>query len=154
MWNAVKGETQKRVIEDKMQNVKYAMEELGTLQDDVVSFIGDGDEDKHLLDTEEKWYYNYDKKANEAIKLANMYLEQSFPENRPPSQSYVKLQRLEIPKFKSDPKNFHKCKGMFERYTKECGDEEKYDYSILPITRTSKGPMKMVRVSECSSYPG
>ena len=27
-------------------------------------------------------------------------------------------------------------------------------YSILPITRTSKGPMKMVRVNECSSYPG
>ena len=26
-------------------------------------------------------------------------------------------------------------------------------YSILPITRTSKGPMKMVRVNECSSYP-
>ena len=45
------GETQKRVIEDKMQNVKYAMEELGNLQDDVISFIGDGDEDKHLLDT-------------------------------------------------------------------------------------------------------
>ena len=30
----------------------------------------------------------------------------------------------------------------------------KYIYSILPITRTSKGPMKMVRVNECSSYPG
>ena len=28
------------------------------------------------------------------------------------------------------------------------------NYSILPITRTSKGPMKMVRVNECSSYPG
>ena len=28
------------------------------------------------------------------------------------------------------------------------------EYSILPITRTSKGPMKMVRVNECSSYPG
>ena len=27
-------------------------------------------------------------------------------------------------------------------------------YSILLITRTSKGPMKMVRVNECSSYPG
>ena len=27
-------------------------------------------------------------------------------------------------------------------------------YSILPITRTSKGPMKMVRVNECSNYPG
>ena len=27
-------------------------------------------------------------------------------------------------------------------------------YSILPITRTYKGPMKMVRVNECSSYPG
>ena len=27
-------------------------------------------------------------------------------------------------------------------------------YSILPITRASKGPMKMVRVNECSSYPG
>ena len=30
----------------------------------------------------------------------------------------------------------------------------KYKYSILPITRTSKRPMKMVRVNECSSYPG
>ena len=29
-----------------------------------------------------------------------------------------------------------------------------YIYSILPITRTSKGPIKMVRVNECSSYPG
>ena len=27
-------------------------------------------------------------------------------------------------------------------------------YSILPMTRTSKGPMKMVRVNECSSYRG
>ena len=27
-------------------------------------------------------------------------------------------------------------------------------YSILPITRTSKGPMKMVRVNECSTYRG
>ena len=33
-----------------------------------------------------------------------------------------------------------------------CGDAKKY--SILPITRTSKGPMKMVRVNECLSYPG
>ena len=31
---------------------------------------------------------------------------------------------------------------------------ETFNYSILPITRTSKGPMKMVRVNECSSYPG
>ena len=30
----------------------------------------------------------------------------------------------------------------------------KWIYSILSITRTSKGPMKMVRVNECSSYPG
>ena len=28
----------------------------------------------------------------------------------------------------------------------------RWKYSILPITRTSKGPMKMVRVNECSSY--
>ena len=58
-----------------------------------------------------------------------MYLEQSFPENRPPT-TYVKLQKLEIPKYKSYPKNFHKWKGMFERYTKECGDEAKYDYLL------------------------
>ena len=33
-------------------------------------------------------------------------------------------------------------------------NDETSEYSILPITRTSKGPMKMVRVNECSSYPG
>ena len=37
--------------------------------------------------------------------------------------------------------------GMYARVIKN-------KYSILPITRTSKGPMKMVRVYECSSYPG
>ena len=40
------------------------------------------------------------------------------------------------------------------RTTLACEMPVESNYSILPITRTSKGPMKMVRVNECSSYPG
>ena len=39
-------------------------------------------------------------------------------------------------------------------WVRNCRIFTKTKYSILPITRTSKGSMKMVRVNECSSYPG
>ena len=46
------------------------------------------------------------------------------------------------------PACYHK--GSYYGVSSPC----KSIYSILPKTRTSKGPMKIVRVNECSSYPG
>ena len=45
-------------------------------------------------------------------------------------QPYFKLQRLEVPKFHSEPKQYHKWKATFDRFTKECDDNAKYDYLL------------------------
>ena len=55
-------------ITDKINNLKYAMEELGKLHDE---YIGRIDlEDVETLDVESEWYNNDDFKVNRAIKEA------------------------------------------------------------------------------------
>ena len=58
-------------------------------------------------------------------------------------------------KHKKEKENIRKeRKNRDASVTTDVRTDKKRIYSILPITRTSKGPMKMVRVNECSSYPG
>ena len=67
---------------------------------------------------------------NVTIKDAREYLKIETETERMRKNSCVKLKRLEVPKFKGDPKQFYKWKSIFDRYTKECDDNGKYDYLL------------------------
>ena len=84
------------------------------------------------VDTQMKWYEDYDqrsckaiKEARDAIKLREQAVNTG---SRPIAQPHVKLAKLEMQYFSSDYRNYLKWKSQFERYTKHCDDEVKYDY--------------------------
>ena len=113
-------------VTDKIAHVKHAMDELGDIQDELISLIDE--QDKEAMETNEKWYNNYIKKSSLAIKEAREYLSQKPVYVK--VDEAVKLQKLELPKFKSEPTKFHKWRKIFERLTQHCDRELKYDYLL------------------------
>ena len=60
-------------ITDKINNVKYAMDELGIVQDEYALLAEAEEDNAKLLATIEKWYDEYDKTASRAIREARQY---------------------------------------------------------------------------------
>ena len=71
----------------------------------------------------------YDGKVNRAFKEARRYLSSLDP---PPTSSkpHVKFQRLEIPKFESNPKRYFKWEETFNRFTENFDINSKYNYLL------------------------
>ena len=75
-----------RKIIETINNIKYALEELGITQDAVIGAVQDAD-----VENEVKWDDEYDIKANSAIKEGRDYLSEIEVENRPHDKQDVKL---------------------------------------------------------------
>ena len=105
LLNGVKNVIEKEDRVEKINKVKYAVEELGVVQDELIGII----DDDATVAEETEWYDGYDVKANLAIKDGRRYLvykEASAAALKQP----IKLQKLEIPKFHSDTKTFFRWK--------------------------------------------
>ena len=127
LQGAVKNDVPTNEIIEKVDKLKSAMENLGVAQDGVISLIDD-DADREKNESEaNKWYYSYDDRANQAIRLTLRSV--SVPEgSKSASTSSIKIQKLSVPKFDSTPMTYYKWKLTFERYMKAFDDETKYDY--------------------------
>ena len=128
LLNALKIDAVKSDIEEKIRTLKFEIDELGTAQDALLSLVDAND--KESVEREEKWYYDYDVKTNLVIKEASMHILNKFAPSDIRHPPYVRLKKSEIPKFDSNPKTFYKWKSIFERYTKECDEESKYEYLL------------------------
>ena len=96
---------------------------------------------KKLWKWTDKWYNEYDARTSCTIREAREYISDKYPSpDKMPSAS-IKLKELEIPKFEGDPKRFFKWKDIFERYTKGCNEQSKYDYLL---TSTFGEPLRYV----------
>ena len=130
LLNAVKIVAAKDELIEKIEHVKSAIGSLGEVHDSIINLIPD--EDKALVEEQFKWYNDYDLKATLAIKEARNLIESFHPTQKKQLTAqldpHVKLAKLEIPKFASDYRNYLKWKSQFERYTRHCDDEVKYDY--------------------------
>ena len=129
--NALKSKLQEDEIVDKINNLKYAIGELGNLHDDVITIIEEAaaPADKApLLQTEDTWYNNYDKKVNLAIKEAREHIDLLKEAADAKKKMPVKIKKLDVPKFKSEPKSYYKWKETFLRYTNGFDNEVRYDY--------------------------
>ena len=132
LLNGIKTFIAKAEITEKINNVKYVVDELGELQDDYMGYLDTNNTE--LLNAEQVWYDEYDLKANLAIKEARKYIsERETPLPWPTNQS-PKLKKLEIPKFESEPKDFFQWKEKFERFTASLDEESKYDYLFVSTT--------------------
>ena len=72
--------------------------------------------------------------SNETVKKAREYIEKNADATMSQPVTHVKLKKLELPKFNGDPKEYHKWKGIYDRFTNECDDETKYDYLLSSTT--------------------
>ena len=134
LLNSTKLKLHEVEIVDKINNLKYAISELGTIQDDVMSLLeeqydGDaGDEKDKNIKEEEEWYDAYDKQTSLAIKEARQYIDEANKNVQASTKVSAKVKKLEVPTFKSDPKEYHKWKETFLRFTNNFEDSSRYDY--------------------------
>ena len=132
MLNCLKTEPLVTEVKEKIDTLKYAIGELGDIQDEVMSHIHD--EDAQGIQDEETWYFNYDSKVNVAIKEGLTYVNLNTKTINTETVENVhtsmrgKLKKLEVPVFTSDHRNYYKWKEQFERYTRTLDDETRYDY--------------------------
>ena len=132
LLNAVKCLLQEEEITDKINTLKYALGELGSIQDEISTLFDDQNQGEPAvlaqIEKENDWYNAYDNKVNLAIREARKYIsdEKAAKDTKPAAQ--LKIKKLEVPQFTSQPKDFHKWKETFERYTKSFDESMKYDY--------------------------
>ena len=74
LLNGIKTSIAKAEITEKINNVKYVVDELGELQDDYMGYLDTNNTE--LLNAEQVWYDEYDLKANLAIKEARKYISE------------------------------------------------------------------------------
>ena len=117
-------------LKEKIQKVKESMEALGEAQDAYVSLLG---EDQANMDAADGWYYEYDDRVNQAIMKANLLMDPSAGIKGKTPVS-VKIEKLQLPKFNSSPKNYFKWKSTFERYLQGYDEKAKYDYLLSHTT--------------------
>lgn len=65
---------------------------------------------------------------NLVIKEARGYIDELKEPEKAKKTTSIKVKKLDVPKFDSDPKSYYKWKETFLRYTKEFEDEARYDY--------------------------
>ena len=110
------------------------MEELGTSHDEYIELFDPGTEPATFA-TEETWYTEYDAKTNDIIKQAREHIlgiESTTKTDavKTDAGKYVRLKKLEVPKFSGDCKDYYKWKSIYERFTKDYDHETKYDYLL------------------------
>ena len=105
-------------ITEKISRLKDAMEVLGIEQDKVMNLTDENDAE--AVTNEGDWYFKYEQRVNDMIAAGRKKISSTH------LPAMVKLKKLELPKFDSSYKEFHKWK--FERYTRDFEDEVKYDY--------------------------
>ena len=99
--------------------MKYAFDELGHAPDEYVDQLT---EDRDIQEAD-KWYNAYNVRVNKITVEGRNYvtmLDEAEMHNR--RDRSVKLQKVVVPKFDSDPKVFYKWKETFERFTKDLID--------------------------------
>ena len=121
-------------ITEKINSVKWALSELGLVLDAVMALLEEQDQQDEavvaLVRKESIWYDKYDLKVNNAIKDARKHIsDNKVPDpGKPKAVGQLQVKKLEVPTFASEPKDFHKWKRTFERYTKSLDECTKYDY--------------------------
>ena len=128
--NAVRDDVSKEGIQEKVSSVKYTLEELGSLQDDLLDAIGDDEDKRDEVERAMQWYEKYEREINQTVTMARNHISSIDAEHASPSKSYVKIKKLTIPVFEGDPRNYLKWKGTFSRYTDGLNNDIKYDYLI------------------------
>ena len=114
-------------VNEKISQVKNTLEELGEIQD---RLLGSIDESDDTATTEIiKWYEGYVQKVNIEISTSRAYLN-SIGKSEEPSVPPVKIEKLSVPLFESEPRKYLKWKTTFERYTRYLTDDIKYDYLL------------------------
>ena len=124
---AIRCDISKEELLEKITNLRYSMEQLGTTQDMYLAEVGDDDEMER--NRAEDWYLKYDESVNHVIRDAKAEItRKTIVDRASPPQDGVKIKRLEVPKFKSTHKTYLKWKSTFERYTAHMDTELRYDY--------------------------
>ena len=75
MLNLITTRSDGKDVSDKINDMKHAMEELGVIQDELMSLVDEGKGEE--LEEYTKWYNSYVRKTNLAIKEARDYLSSS-----------------------------------------------------------------------------
>ena len=118
-------------IEEKIGKAKEALDEVLNIHEEFIGLMEDEGADA-TIDEEENWYQEVSKKVDVAVKEARTYLQTMKDDNvkevAKDASSAYKLKKLECPTFKSDPKQFHRWRETFERFTAGYNDETRYDY--------------------------
>ena len=140
-------------VEYSIKQVKWTYEELGRLQDELLDDVAEDTIDYMEAIT---WYEKYVTEFNVVVTGARKYVDDqeikrareyvnplrdlmpvlektnSDVKSRVTSSfpNPVKIKKLSIPVFESQPKKYLKWKSTFERYTKELEDDLKYDYLL------------------------
>ena len=97
---ATKEDLHSEELDAKVQKLREAIEKLGVAHDVVLESVTS--EEEAAVIGLENWYYDYDKKANVAIRNAG---KRKCLENRKDSGARkVKIETLKVPKFDSSPK--------------------------------------------------
>ena len=131
--NAVKCGVDGPELREKVGQVKEAMQNLGLVFDGYVTMFDETTE-KGIIELAEKWYYEYDYRANcvinQANKLINPVKEIDKKETEVKPDKNVKLEKLKLPTFESCAKSYFRWKSTFERYVNHLDNQAKYDYLI------------------------
>ena len=72
LLNAISALSMENEIIAKIENLKYTMNELGDLHDAFINLMVDGDEEERTR--QDEWYYEYDKKVNQAVKEGRQFI--------------------------------------------------------------------------------
>ena len=76
--NCIKSNPPESEVSEKIYTLKYAKDELGIAQDDVIANITEEGTPAHTLrGVEEQWYYKYDIKVNATINDAKKYIREN-----------------------------------------------------------------------------
>lgn len=126
--NAIRNDVNVSDLREKVKQVKEAMENLGLVFDDYVTIFDELTE-KEIIETAEKWYYEYDNRANRIIAQASRVIDpvKKIEEKIQPDRN-IKLEKLKLPIFESCAKDYFRWKSTFERYVNHLDSQAKYDY--------------------------
>ena len=113
LQTAVSRGAAKEEIVEKIEVVKNVFDELGYLQDEVFNTLGEAANDPYdaTVIPHIDWYKKYDDNVNDTISSARTYLETLNVLPTPTelnASSVIKIQKLKIPIFESQPRTYLK----------------------------------------------
>ena len=129
---AAKCDAHPNELKEKIQRVKEAMENLGLAFDGYIALL-DGENEKDSIELAEKWYYEYDYRANCTIAHTNRLINPTTDIEKK-TELNIKLEKLKLPVFNSCAKSYFRWKSTFERYIKHLDSQTKYEYLFSHTT--------------------